>query len=114
MNSFANSFNPNAGIPGTMKRRIANASQGSVVTGVTTPEMAQKVVAGLSADQVFDLSAHGDGVRRTAIQSWWVDSQLKVRLLPESTSNRDRLLRRSAEVLAEIVKNEDDVKGGAK
>ena len=106
MNNFVNSFNPSVRVPGTMKRRVFSNSVGDVVVGVTTPEVAQQVVAGLSADQVFDLPQHGDGVRRTAVQGWWTNSQLKVTLLPESTSHKTLLLQRAREVLAGLGKEE--------
>jgi len=111
LNSFVDNLSPSARVPGTMKKRVANANAGTAVPGVMTSEVAQQVVAGVTAEQLFDLPMSGDGVRRTAVQSWWAGGQLKVKLHRASTANLNLLLEKSVAVLAEIGKGEDPIKG---
>lgn len=104
MESFTDTFNPNTRVPGNMKRRVFSGTAGTAMPGVADKKTALAIVAGVTADVVFDLPIYPDGTRRTAIQSWWAAGQLKFRLHPDSNANIGMVLEKAAKVKAEIDK----------
>ena len=113
MESFMDTFNPNQRVPASMKRRTYSGTTGTAFPGVPDKATALAIVAGVTADPVFDLPIHADGTRRTAVQSWWAAGQLKFRLRPESNANMGMVLDKAAKVKAAIDKGDggDDGKG---